>query len=542
MASREERIRLVTAVPFLTQAADVFAASAESRYLDEADALYQMAYERVQCVYGDEHIQCVAILIKQAAVTTDRGKRATRYEFAAKNAERLNDWALASTALNGAVTALMPADPSAVTPSAQLIAALRKLVEVDSLHYGKDDETHTLANVQRLATLAARAGGHAVSYESWLRLFDTWTRLHGVAADRTMLAMAKVLSALRQQECFVEALSFAMDVPERVAAIRACATPNAHMAAYELSYVMCKLKMFAEAEVLLVAALANANPTRANGVSDAIYNIVFALAFVSERIDKNAEAEDLYRWCWIEMSLERGADHRSTLSVMIEVARQMYYQDKSDDDTLAWMFEAKKRYTTAGMQDEMPFAHLCAIIGRTLSDRGQYDDAERQLIVAIEYLKRALPRADANNHVGGWLARAYGDVAWVKRKCCDLMSARQLYTLAREAAVAAKDSIYTRTVDEDILAVTEKMAKRAVGEDAAVSEAKRVAVVAPTPAAPPASSSSTNTIECVACLSAPREVFYGCGHVAVCRECDKKPITICPMCRVPVTERRRAYV
>ena len=51
---------------------------------------------------------------------------------------------------------------------------------------------------------------------------------------------------------------------------------------------------------------------------------------------------------------------------------------------------------------------------------------------------------------------------------------------------------------------------------------------------------TTSTNECVVCHERPLEVAFGCGHFCVCDACARG-LSKCPICRAPVTERRRIY-
>ena len=48
------------------------------------------------------------------------------------------------------------------------------------------------------------------------------------------------------------------------------------------------------------------------------------------------------------------------------------------------------------------------------------------------------------------------------------------------------------------------------------------------------------TSECVVCQSAPLQIALGCGHFCACDACARG-LSKCPICRAPVTERRRIY-
>ena len=51
---------------------------------------------------------------------------------------------------------------------------------------------------------------------------------------------------------------------------------------------------------------------------------------------------------------------------------------------------------------------------------------------------------------------------------------------------------------------------------------------------------TTSTNECVVCHERPLEVAFGCGHFCACDACARG-LSKCPICRAPVTERRRIY-
>ena len=50
----------------------------------------------------------------------------------------------------------------------------------------------------------------------------------------------------------------------------------------------------------------------------------------------------------------------------------------------------------------------------------------------------------------------------------------------------------------------------------------------------------TPTSECVVCQAAPLQIALGCGHFCACDACAQG-LSKCPICRAPVTERRRIY-
>lgn len=46
--------------------------------------------------------------------------------------------------------------------------------------------------------------------------------------------------------------------------------------------------------------------------------------------------------------------------------------------------------------------------------------------------------------------------------------------------------------------------------------------------------------ECIVCLAGLREVAFDCGHLCACNGCANS-LALCPVCRVPITERRRIF-
>ena len=53
---------------------------------------------------------------------------------------------------------------------------------------------------------------------------------------------------------------------------------------------------------------------------------------------------------------------------------------------------------------------------------------------------------------------------------------------------------------------------------------------------------TTSTNECVVCHERPLEVAFGCGHFCTCVECGiSAKLSKCPICRAPVTDRRRIF-
>ncbi len=51
---------------------------------------------------------------------------------------------------------------------------------------------------------------------------------------------------------------------------------------------------------------------------------------------------------------------------------------------------------------------------------------------------------------------------------------------------------------------------------------------------------TATTSECVVCQAAPLQIALGCGHFCACDACARG-LSKCPICRAPVTERRRIY-
>jgi len=46
--------------------------------------------------------------------------------------------------------------------------------------------------------------------------------------------------------------------------------------------------------------------------------------------------------------------------------------------------------------------------------------------------------------------------------------------------------------------------------------------------------------KCIACTENDKDTILNCGHVCMCRDCAGR-VSRCPLCRVPITERRRAF-
>ena len=55
-----------------------------------------------------------------------------------------------------------------------------------------------------------------------------------------------------------------------------------------------------------------------------------------------------------------------------------------------------------------------------------------------------------------------------------------------------------------------------------------------------AATATAPTSECVVCQAAPLQIALGCGHFCACDACARG-LSKCPICRAPVTERRRIY-
>ena len=51
---------------------------------------------------------------------------------------------------------------------------------------------------------------------------------------------------------------------------------------------------------------------------------------------------------------------------------------------------------------------------------------------------------------------------------------------------------------------------------------------------------TATTSECVVCQAAPLQIALSCGHFCACDACARG-LSKCPICRAPVTERRRIY-
>ena len=52
--------------------------------------------------------------------------------------------------------------------------------------------------------------------------------------------------------------------------------------------------------------------------------------------------------------------------------------------------------------------------------------------------------------------------------------------------------------------------------------------------------SATVAALCAICLDAPREVVFNCDHYVLCGACAAT-VSECPVCRAPITERRRVF-
>lgn len=60
---------------------------------------------------------------------------------------------------------------------------------------------------------------------------------------------------------------------------------------------------------------------------------------------------------------------------------------------------------------------------------------------------------------------------------------------------------------------------------------------APRPSAPPVENTDNS---CSVCLDKPRDMAFGCGHI-VCTTCGPK-LTLCPICRTPISSRIKLFV
>ncbi|KAH8097631.1 hypothetical protein JL720_528 [Aureococcus anophagefferens] len=67
---------------------------------------------------------------------------------------------------------------------------------------------------------------------------------------------------------------------------------------------------------------------------------------------------------------------------------------------------------------------------------------------------------------------------------------------------------------------------------------REMAAANPAATSPRAHAEPDQASECIVCLEASREVAFGCGHLCVCDGCSTV-VGECPICRAPITERRR---
>ena len=69
---------------------------------------------------------------------------------------------------------------------------------------------------------------------------------------------------------------------------------------------------------------------------------------------------------------------------------------------------------------------------------------------------------------------------------------------------------------------------------------REMAAANPAATSPRAHAEPDQASECIVCLEASREVAFGCGHLCVCDGCSTV-VGECPICRAPITERRRIF-
>ena len=76
---------------------------------------------------------------------------------------------------------------------------------------------------------------------------------------------------------------------------------------------------------------------------------------------------------------------------------------------------------------------------------------------------------------------------------------------------------------------------------AVTREQLRREMLASSPQSPPrVGQDPDQASECIVCLEAARVIAFGCGHLCVCDDCAHV-VGDCPICRIPITERRRIF-
>lgn len=81
--------------------------------------------------------------------------------------------------------------------------------------------------------------------------------------------------------------------------------------------------------------------------------------------------------------------------------------------------------------------------------------------------------------------------------------------------------------------------REVIDHDNAVKLQLQVSSIHPAEVTAPAPVEQTNYNVCPICLTNPKDMAFGCGHLT-CRECGIN-ISTCPMCREPITTRLRLY-
>ncbi|KAM4080288.1 hypothetical protein ACJW30_11G003700 [Castanea mollissima] len=67
----------------------------------------------------------------------------------------------------------------------------------------------------------------------------------------------------------------------------------------------------------------------------------------------------------------------------------------------------------------------------------------------------------------------------------------------------------------------------------------RAEQIVPRPPPVPPTCETSSSLVCPICLTNAKELAFGCGHLT-CRDCSE--LSICPMCREPITSRQRVYI
>lgn len=556
MADRDaanDRI-LQSAVPFLLSAAEVYASCTPTVPISETtETLYRLAHNTLIRQHGDRAPEVFEVGLKYAAACRNRNERTHAYATIVENANRAEAWPIMRSALCGLVECTLTAPQD--YPYA--CRALQQLVDLDARLFGEDDLTRTRHNLERLIDAASKSPGMAVVLDkASLRHFESLVRTDGMDSVTTWHTLFNIISVLRTQGKLRESVELVLNTPGVLAAMRSSTEPRSLWAASSFAEGMAKLERYAELEPVLRDVLAHANPTRANTVSTHVANITNHLARACSAVKKHAEAEELYRWSWVEMSTKYGADSVVALTTAIDVAYEQMAQRKHDKDTVQSMIETRDACVRA--RDKVPtedFIRLTVALGHVLTLSDDMDAAARELRRAISLIDGT--PVGAPKQRAAWLCAVRMDLAWILSQRGEFDRAIQMYTEARAHSVAGEMTATTRQIDvcltdmrEQIVALRDAARKRIAVTPPASERRVEARAADPVSSAPapagqvfvPPAETDEQSKECVACMDSNKDtVLLPCAHMCVCMPCATK-MKSCPICRATVTQRVKVFM